>query len=231
MIDAHQEGQATVTSRNRTVLESGKKKVFATAIDWPGWSRSGKTEEAALESLAEYAERYRRVVERSGRKRLATSFDVIERLEGSGATDFGVPDKVADADREPMTAAECARQVELLRACWDIFDEVAVRVTPELQKGPRGGGRDRDEIIDHVVQADRSYGRQIGVRTPPFDTFDRDAAREHREAIYAAIPELRDGTPVRPKSWPVRYFIRRAAWHVLDHAWEMEDKDLTGKDG
>jgi hypothetical protein len=117
-----------------------------------------------------------------------------------------------------------------LRACWEVFDDVAATVSAELRKGPRGGGRDRDGIVDHVVQADRGYGRRIGVRTPPFDSFDAGAVEAHREAIYAAIPLLSDGEPVKSKGWPVRYFIRRAAWHVMDHAWEMEDKDLTGED-
>lgn len=219
-----------MSERNRVVIETGSKKVFATAIDWPGWSRSGKTEADALEVLADYAERYRRVVDLAGAGELPETFEVTERVEGSGATDFGVPDRVVDADREPMTEAECGRQIALLRACWEVFDDVAARVSAELRKGPRGGGRDRDQIIDHVVQADRGYGRRIGVRTPPFDTCDTAAVQAHREAIFAAIPALRDGAPVRAKGWPARYFIRRAAWHVMDHAWEMEDKDLTGKE-
>src|SRR5690606_25926346 len=110
------------------------------------------------------------------------------------------------------------------RACWSVFGDVASSVSAELRKGPRGGGRDRDQIIDHVIQADRGYGRPIGVRTAPFDSFDDAATQAHREAVYAAIPELRGGDPVKTNGWPVRYFIRRAAWHVLDHAWEMQDK-------
>lgn len=31
------------------------------------------------------------------------------------------------------------------------------------------------------------------------------------------------------RSWPLRYLIRHTAFHTLDHAWEMEDKDLTAK--
>ncbi len=215
--------------RNRIVIETGSKRVFATAIDWPGWSRSGKTEAAALEVLADYAGRYRRVADLAGSGAMPDEFAVVEYLEGSGATDFGVPDRVAEADSEPMSDAESERQVGLLRACWSVFGDVASSVSAELRKGPRGGGRDRDAIIDHVVQADRGYGRRIGVRTPPFDMFDEEAVRAHHEAIYAAIPVMRDGRPGQQKGWPVRYFIRRAAWHVMDHAWEMEDKDLTGK--
>ncbi len=219
-----------MTGLNRVVIETGKKKVFATAIDWPGWSRSGKTEADALEMLANYADRYRRVVDLAGAGVLPETFEVVERLDGSGATDFGVPDRVAEADRQPVTDLECDRQLALLRACWGVFDEVAAKVSSQLRKGPRGGGRDRDKIIDHVVLADRSYGRQIGVRTPPFDSFDEGAVATHHDAIFAAIPGLRGGDPIKPNGWPVRYFIRRAAWHVLDHAWEMEDKDLTGRE-
>ncbi|HYH12465.1 MAG TPA: hypothetical protein VD789_08945 [Thermomicrobiales bacterium] len=222
-----------MTKLNRVVIETGSKKVFASALDWPGWSRSGRTEHDALQTLADYADRYHIVASLAGLDgvpEIAKDLDVVEHCAGSGATDFGVPERVAECERDPMTEAECERQLALLRACWRYFDDVASRVSAELRKGPRGGGRDRDRIIDHVVQADRGYGRQIGVRTPAFDSFDGDAVRAHREAIYAVIPMLRNGEPGRPNGWPVRYFIRRAAWHVLDHAWEMEDKDLTGRE-
>jgi hypothetical protein len=37
------------------------------------------------------------------------------------------------------------------------------------------------------------------------------------------------GEPVRtgPRGgvrWTARYYVRRSAWHVLDHAWEIEDR-------
>lgn len=218
---------------NRVAIENGTKKVFASALDWPGWSRSGKTEEDALTTLADYAERYQKVAGHAGVdgvQDVSASFDVVKRVEGSGATDFGVPDRVAACEYESMTEAECQRQLVLLRACWTEFNDVASKVSAELRKGPRGGGRDRDKIIDHVVQADRGYARRIGVRTPTFDSFDAKAVSAHHEAVFAAIPLLRNGDPAQPKGWPVQYFIRRAAWHVLDHAWEMVDKDLTGRD-
>lgn len=222
-----------MTTYHRVVIEKGQKKVFASAIDWPGWSRSGKTEEEALATLADYVDRYQAVAEIAGvRVVMATAKDmeIVEHLNGSGATDFGVPERAANCEDEPMTGADCERQITLLRACWDYFDDVASRVSPELQKGPRGGGRDRDKIVEHVILADRTYGRKIGVRTPPFDWRNRVAVAAHRDAVFAAIPQLREGDASTAKGWPVRYFIRRAAWHVLDHAWEMEDKDLTGKD-
>ncbi len=49
----------------------------------------------------------------------------------------------------------------------------------------------------------------------------------HREAVFAAIPGIRGGEIVAKGGWPVRDAIRRRAWHILDHAWEMEDKDLS----
>ena len=43
-----------------------------------------------------------------------------------------------------------------------------------------------------------------------------------REWIHYA--QLCDGSVPVPKGWPHRYAARRIAWHVLDHAWEMEDR-------
>jgi hypothetical protein len=212
----------------RLVMEVGKSKTFASALDWPGWSRSNKTEEAAIDALLDYAGRYIPVVRLAGLDATWQEMvDVIDRQPGTATTEFGVPVVIHAVEREPMSEEECARQVALLQACWRFFDEVSRTVSAELRKGSRGGGRDRDKMIDHVIQADRGYGRQIGVRTPPFDTFDVDAVRAHHEAVFAAISSLRDGEPGKPNGWPVRYAIRRMAWHVLDHAWEMQDKDLS----
>lgn len=217
----------------RIVIETGKQKVFASAIDWPGWSRSGrKTTDAAIDELLAYRTRYNDVLRLASLHAIPDpcgNVDVIDTVEGPGVTDFGVPDAVHLVEREPMDDEECACQVAVLRASWRFFEHVSAEVSPELRKGPRGGGRDRDKLLDHVVQADRSYARQLGVRTPPFDTFDHDSVYAHHEAVYAAIPDRRDGRPLTDKGWPVRYAIRRMAWHVLDHAWEMQDKDLTGE--
>jgi hypothetical protein len=32
------------------------------------------------------------------------------------------------------------------------------------------------------------------------------------------------GGPLTEKGWPQPYAARRIAWHVLDHAWEIEDR-------
>lgn len=219
-----------MSNHHRIVLEQGSKKVFATFIDWPGWSRSGKSDQDAIEVLVSYADRYQVIAGNAGVRGVkAASEDpeVIETLKGSGATDFGIPDTVAKADHEFMTDAECERQIKLLQACWTYFDEVSEKVSPEMQKGPRGGGRDRDEIIAHTLEADLGYARQIGVKTAPSHIDREGGIATHRDEVTEAIRALNSGE-VETK-WPLRYFIRRAAWHMLDHAWEMEDKDLTEK--
>lgn len=216
-----------MSTKNRIFIETGHKKVFASALDWPGWSRSGKTEQDAIVTLVEYADRYRVIVDVAGVHgidALVTSPNVVEHVQGSGATDFGVPDKIANVEKEWMSAAEVDRQIAILRAGWDYFDDVSMKASEELQKGPRGGGRDRSEIVDHVLDADRGYARNIGVKTAPSDYQSKFDVAAHREAVIESISQ-QNFDRVETK-WPLRYFVRRAAWHVLDHAWELEDKDL-----
>jgi hypothetical protein len=215
---------------NRIVIERGKKKVFASALDWPGWSRSGKDDAGAIDNLIFYAERYRKVARLAGVEgieELVASQRVVEHLEGTGATDFGVPDKIADVEHEWMTADECNRQVALLEACWSCFDDAAGRVSAELQKGPRGGGRDRDAIVEHTLEADRGYARHIGVKTAKGYMDTIGGLDDHRHAVVEALRTLNEENA--ETRWPLRYYIRRAAWHLLDHTWESEDKDLTGE--
>lgn len=222
-----------MTSHNRVVIETGSKKVFASAIDWPGWSRSGRTEDEALATLATYAVRYRAVAERAGVDGMtvtAREFDVVDRLEGGGATDFGVPDRHSALEDEPMTGAECTRQVKLLRACWASFDNIASTVSAELRKGPRGGGRNRDEIVQHVFESERSYVRKLDLRTPAGALGSQAGLWEHRDAVCQAIERI-NASGDTPRAWPLRYALRRIGWHVMDHAWEMEDKDLGQDDG
>ncbi|MBA2554302.1 MAG: hypothetical protein H0V10_11560 [Geodermatophilaceae bacterium] len=212
-------------ARITAYLELGNKRVFAAALDWPGWARSGKTDQEALDRLADYAERYRPVAERAEvRFPVAYDFDVLERLPGSGSTDFGAPGAIAQADHAALTVAQARRLAALVEASWAVLDEVAAQTPGELRKGPRGGGRDRDKMIQHVVSAEASYARQLDIRhrEPAFD--DRDAVTALRRDIAAALRSARDGTPSRPKGWPPRYAARRIAWHVLDHCWEMQDR-------
>ena len=208
-------------------LELGSKKVFACALDWPGWCRSGKNEEAALEALAAYADRYAEVAKEARIDFPAGAGErlkVVERLPGSGKTDFGLPGELATDDAKRTTRAQAERLAALVAAAWVVFDRVRAAAPAELRKGPRGGGRDRDKMVDHVLGAEAAYARQLGIKLPQPAIDDQAAIAALREAILAVLREPSDGSPPKPKGWPPRYAARRIAWHVLDHAWEMQDR-------
>jgi hypothetical protein len=217
------------------MVEQGKKnkRNLACAFDWPGWDRYAKTEEQALAVLDAYRPRYAKVADLAG---LRGEFDragpltVVEHVVGNAMTDFyGVSAIAAGPEREPMTAADCERKIALLRAAWAALDDAAARVSPELRKGPRGGGRERDEIVRHVNGTEIfEYGKKVGVRTPLEAREDPEALRVHREALCAGIREFNARGAAAGSWWTVQFLIRRAAWHMLDHAWELEDRDLTG---
>jgi hypothetical protein len=208
-------------------LELGNKKVFAGAFDWPGWARFGKDEETALGALADYVPRYAPVAEAAGVPLPATAgdaFAVVERLSGSGSTDFGAPGAVPERDREPVRRKDAERLSALVDAAWKTFERGAAKAPAELRKGPRGGGRDRDKMIDHVVQAEFSYARSIGVKHRPAPFDDTAAVAALRADILAVLREPAEGKPLGMRGWPTPYAARRIAWHVLDHLWEMEDR-------
>ena len=216
-------------------LEVGKRRTFAGAIDWPGWCRSGKDEATVLHALLAYAPRYARVLQPTGLAFTPPSdvaqLQVVETLPGNATTDFGAPDMAPAADARPVTEADLQRFLTLLQACWQAFD-AAVRQAEgrELRKGPRGGGRDLGEIVAHVLKAEASYLRRLAwkVKLSPEEPPEA-ALRRTRQAIEDALTAaVRQGLPERGprggKIWTLRYFVRRAAWHVLDHAWEIEDR-------
>ncbi len=216
-------------ARIKVYTEATAKKAFACALDWPGWARPAKTEELAVETLASYALRYAPVAAAAGLRWPATlDFEVVERLKGSGSTDFGVLDKPPKADAAKITALAARRQASLLQASWDLFDEVVANAPPTLRKGPRGGGRDRDKIVEHVLSAEASYARMLGIKNDPKTAdLSPSAVAHRREQVIRLLSAAADGTPPVEKGWPMRYAVRRFAWHVLDHAWEVEDKSDT----
>lgn len=204
-------------------------RAFACALDWPGWARAAKTEELAIEALAAYSDRYAPVAAAAGLRWPARlDFEVVERLPGSGSTDFGVLDKPAIADLAKITALSAGRQAAVLQSSWDFFDKVVAHAPAALRKGPRGGGRDRDKVVDHVHGSEASYARLLGIKTEP-KTSDLSpaAVQSRREQVIALLSAASDGSPLVEKGWPMRYAVRRFAWHVLDHAWEIEDKSQT----
>lgn len=210
-------------SNVRVALECGRTWTFATALDWPGWCRRTKTtagQEAALDTLLEYAGRYSTVLRAAGllaaKKRFPSGQpEVVGSVPGNATTDFGAPAVAGTWDEEPLNAKERRRRADLLLACCDAFDRTVTDSAPKLVKGPRGGGRDRDQIADHVRDAERAYARKLGLKLRP-----RTPWPDQRSAIIQAIEHTAETTG----PWPLRYGINRTAWHVLDHAWEIEDK-------
>ena len=208
----------------RVSLEVSPRKAFATAIDWPGWSRSGKTEELALEALTEYAARYAVVAAEAGESFDPGVYDVVEQTGGGGGTEFGVPSAISDLERRGVTGHEAERLARIVEAAWTVFDRVAAGAPAELRKGPRGGGRDRDKMIGHVVESDWNYASVLGIRESQPGWDDRPAIEALRAGMLEILRLPSDGSPIADRKWPPRYAARRIAWHALDHAWEMEDR-------
>ena len=225
-----------MTDRMRITLEIGPKgkKVVAVAPDWPGLERGARSKEEAVERLLSYLPRYAQVAKLAGLNvefETAQDVDVVEEYPGTGSTDFwGISFASSTIDKQPMLAEELERELTLMRASWAVFDDVRERVSAEMQKGPRGGGRDRDEIVKHTFAAEQDWARMIGVRTPDGAMLTDEGLSVHRDAYCDAIRVYHaEGKPVgKVAKWPLRYLIRHTAFHTLDHAWEMEDKDLTG---
>ena len=225
----------TPTHRIPVALEIGKTRTFASALDWPGWTRSGHGEAAALDALLTYGPRYQRAI-RSAHAGLRTptnldAFEMTERLAGGSATDFGAPSVAPGADAAPVDAAELERLQRILSACWETFAEVIASASDRpLRKGPRGGGRTVFQIVDHVIESHYSYLRRIYWREPHEQTPDIPAMieavdRADEQALaFATSDEMPAAGPRGGALWSPRYFVRRAAWHILDHAWEIEDK-------
>ena len=208
-------------------VEVTPKKAFASALEWPGWTRAGKTPETALEALAASAPRYAKVAKQA---KLdfpyddTVTFDVVEETEGNATTAFGAPDVRFQADHRRTSAKDSEQLAAIVAAAFAIFDSVVANAPPSLRKGPRGGGRDRDKIVEHVVGADGGYAQVIGLKGTSVDPRDTKAVAELRKRMLEVIRGPSDGSPIAGRKWPVRYAARRVAWHALDHAWEIEDR-------
>ena len=217
------------------LLEIGRKKVFATVLEWPGWARAGKDEAAALQALLDSAQRYAAVAAAAGLPFTPpaglAALAVVERAPGDAATDFGAPGGVPALDKTEVDPAELERLLALLRASWQALDAAAAAAQGKtLRRGPRGGGRDLDRILDHVFESERAYLRRLA------GSFKADSAASPAanlaglraavvEALQRAVAEgLPESGPRGGQIWSVRTYVRRAAWHALDHAWEIEDR-------
>ena len=215
-------------------LEVGGKRAFASAAEWPGWCRGGKDETAALEALVAYGPRYKSAIGRAGgalaMPKARSELHVAERLKGNSTTDFGAPGVVARADARALDARGSARLAKIITACWKRFDELAAAAEGRsVRKGPRGGGRDLTKIRKHVADAEAAYLSALGGEPVRGDGgIEAQLERTHQALLAAMSARAKGETPERgPRGgqrWPARYAVRRAAWHVLDHAWELEDR-------
>lgn len=221
----------------RLTLEIGPKgkKVAAVAPDWPGLERGAKTSEDAIERLRSYIPRYSHVAKLAKMEAefdTIKNFDVVEQYPGTGSTDFwGISFAFSSIDKQGMSGDELERALMLMQACWAFFDHVRGRVSAEMQKGARGGGRDRDHIVRHTLYTEQDWAKMIGVLTPDDAMLTGKGLKAHRDAYCQAIRDYHSQSRLAGKmaKWPLRFLIRHTAFHTLDHAWEMEDKDLTVK--
>ena len=221
----------------RVTLERGPKgkKVVAVAPDWPGLERGAKTGEAAIDRLLAYVPRYATVTKLAGMEGAFANYaaaEVVERYPGTGSTDFwGISFAFSSIDQHSVSGEALERELTLMRACWAFFDDVRSRVSAEMQRGPRGGGRDRDRIVRHTFGAEQDWANKLGVLKSLDTMLTAEGLNAHRDDYCNAIRDHHSQGKSAGKmaKWPLRYLIRHTAFHTLDHAWEMEDKDLTGK--
>jgi hypothetical protein len=222
----------TMVDNIRVMLEIGPKgkRVIAVAPDWPGLSRGAKTEDDAVERLLTYLPRYAPVAKLAGMGAefaASANVDVVERYPGVGSTDFwGISFAFSEIDKKEMSSEELERELTLLQACWAFFDDVRSRVSAEMAKGPRGGGKDRDRIVRHTLISELDMAKKVGLREPQEMMLTEEGIQAHRDDYFDTIRAYHaEGKMAR--KWPLRYLIRHTAFHTMDHAWEMEDKDLT----
>jgi hypothetical protein len=225
-----------MTDALRVILEVGKKRrVVAGAMDWPGLERWGPSEDQAIEKLLAYVPRYADVAEWAS---LTDEFanardaDVVERVPGSSSTDFwGFAHVPSQIEIDVLSSRDLERRLDLLRACWARFDAVAAGITGPLLPGLRSAGRTREQVVRHVyINEPEQFSRKVEVRTPPDAVMNPDGLKDHRAAYLQAIRAYNaEGRPAR--SWPIQFLIRRTAQHVMDHAWELEDRDPSAVGG
>ena len=218
-------------------LELGAKRTFAGALDWPGWCRQGPNEADALAALFAYGPRYASIL--AGTRlgfvapKALTQIIVVERLPGTATTDFGAPGVPPTIDHERLCDAAALRRFEeILRAGWNALDEAVESADGKtLTRGPRGGGRSLEAIVRHVIEADAGYLGAVGWKAPKAAE-PRERLTAIREAILAALEASAAGEipakgPRGGVRWTARYFVRRVAWHLIAHVWEIQRRAVS----
>jgi hypothetical protein len=221
-------------TKNRVYIEKGRKKVLAGSVDWPGWVGMGESEAEALIALFEAADRYAAVMHAAQIDfNIPVSrhdFDLLETVNGGFATDFGGPHVSPHTDSTTVSEEDYMKLQSLLMACWQAFDAaVASSEGRDLLPPKAGVALDVYGIINHVIKNDQSDLERLGwahrFRNYPNPL---DELRDIREstlramtrATFGEIPQI----GLTGEIWTVRYFVRKLAWHTLDHAWEIEDR-------
>lgn len=216
-------------------VEIGQKRTFAGSLEWPGWCRGGKDQGSALQALLDYAARFSQIAEIAGLDFALPSsredFDPKEVVEGNATTSFGAPAIILKADRQPAAAGDYQKWRKLLTSSWAALDGIIQSAAgKQLRKGPRGGGRDLEGILSHLVEGDLAYLRKAAVSYRGAGSQDQVADLLAIRSLILEVLETaeRQGLPEHgPRGgeiWPIRFFVRRVVWHTLDHAWEIEDR-------
>jgi hypothetical protein len=216
-------------------LEQGSKKTFASAVEWPGWSRWGKGDDEAIVALLQAGPRYAALMDSAGLQFKAPTevaqLHITERVEGGATTDFGAPEAPHSSDSQVVDQSDVSRFEAILDASWQALAQAVDGAGgKELRKGPRGGGRELASIVDHVTAAHESYLKTLGWKPKgndmgPLDQRIERLRRATSDGLAAgAAGELPAEGPRGGKRWSPRYFVRRAAWHIVDHVWEIEDR-------
>ena len=175
----------------------------------PAGAASRKSEDDALGALADYGTRYAPIAAAAG-----YTFPAAPASRSSNACPAPPPPSSASPRpprprRPTRDGRRRPRHTKLLTAAWAAFDGSAATAPPSLRKGPRGGGRDRDKMIDHVIGAEAAYARKIGVklRQPAID--DTAAIAALHDEVLAVLGRPHDGGPLVDNGWTARYAARR----------------------
>ncbi len=220
-----------VTDELKVLVEIGPKgkRIVAAAMDWPGLERWGRTEDEAIQNLLAYRARYAGIAKRAGCEAdfpLIGMPRVVERTPGNTSTDWwGIAHVPSDIEAQPLSVDELEQRIALMQAAWETFNDASERVAAPISKGPRGGGRKRDQIVVHVYASERhNWWRKVGIREDDEELLTPEQLAAHRQRYVAAIRAYHaEGRSAR--SWPLRFLIRRTAQHAMDHAWELEDRN------
>ena len=223
----------TSTEKISIYLELGKKKTIACTLNYFGLFRIAKSEDEALASLLAYSKRYSEILNTAGIDFQAPSslddLNIIARYEGNATTDFGSPGIIPDEDKRNISETDQERYEKLLRVCWKAFDKTVINAKgKELRKGPRGGGRGLEKIIQHVRESNLAYLRKQAQTVPKELREDMHVIHlAILETLHAAVRgEIPEKGPRGGALWPTPYFVRSTVGHVVDHIWEIEDRVL-----